>query len=93
MLVPGGFLYVSDFLLHSDSRNRERYGLYERRFGTFGVFEIEGDVVLRHHSLDWIRELIEPFDILELSEFETTTMRGNPASGFRFAGKLLRSNR
>lgn len=92
LLVPGGLLYFSDFLLRSDPRNLERYGLYEERFGRRGVFEIEGDAVLRHHDIGWIRGLMEPFELLDSSEFETTTMRGNSASGFHFTGRLLRSD-
>ena len=87
LLVPGGFVFVNDFLLHSDARNRERYDLYEKRFGTRGIFAIPGDAVVRHHSRDWIRKLVEPFETLAWSEFEATTMNGNAASGFRFVGR------
>lgn len=93
LLVPGGLVYVSDFLLHSDARNLERYRRSESRFGRRGVFEIEGGAVMRHHDRDWIRELMQPFEALEQSEFEARTMFGNPASGFRFVGRLPRKAR
>jgi hypothetical protein len=51
LLAPGGVVYVSDFLLHSDERNLLRYRKHCERFGTFGVFE-EGGAVFRHHTLE-----------------------------------------
>jgi len=93
LLAPGGLVYVSDFLMHSDARNVERYRLHESRFGRRGVFEIEGGAVMRHHERDWIQELMQPFETLDLSEFEAKTMHGNPGSGFRFVGQLLRDAR
>jgi SAM-dependent methyltransferase len=87
LLVPGGVVYVSDFLMHSDARNRERYRADAARFGKLGVFEIEGDAVMRHHSMDWIRELMETFEPVEVSEFAATTMHGNPAAGFRYLAR------
>lgn len=91
LLAPGGVLYVSDYLIHSDARNRERYRLYESRFERFGVFEIEGNAVMRHHRMDWIQELMRPFETIDVREFEARTMHGNPASGFQFMGRLPRN--
>jgi SAM-dependent methyltransferase len=87
LLAPGGVLYVSDFLLHSDRRSLARYREHAPRFGTFGVFATDEGAVFRHHSLDWIRELTEPFESVALEQFAVQTMRGNPATGFRFVGR------
>ena len=87
LLKPGGIVYVSDFLMHSDERNRARYRAEEGRFHKLGVFEINGGLVLRHHAPEWIRELWEPFETLVFDPFEATTMRGNPATGYRFVGR------
>ena len=78
---------MSDFLLHSDDRNLLRYRKDCERFGTFGVFEGDGGAVLRHHTLERIRELTEPFQNIVLKSFEVRTMRGNPATGCRFLGR------
>jgi hypothetical protein len=86
LLAPGGVVYVSDFLLHSDERNLLRYRKHCERFGTFGVFE-EGGAVFRHHTLESIRELTEAFQNVVLKRFEARTRRGNPATGCRFLGK------
>jgi len=87
LLAPGGVVYVSDFLLHSDDRNRQRYRKHCDRFGTYGVFEEQGGAVFRHHTLERIRELTEPFQSLVLTRFAVKTMRGNPATGCRFLGR------
>jgi len=91
LLAPGGLVYVSDFLMRSDARNRERYRRFESRYGRAGVFEIEGNAVVRHHSREWIQELMDPFETLDIAEFETRTMNDNPASGIRFIGRLPRN--
>lgn len=87
LLAPGGVVYVSDFLLHSDDRNLLRYRKHCDRFGTFGVFEDERGAVFRHHTLEWIRELTEAFQNLVLERFAVKTRRGNPATGCRFLGR------
>jgi len=87
LLAPGGSVYVSDFLMHCDSRNSARYRAEGNRFGKLGVFDIEGGLVLRHHTREWVRELWESFETLVFESFEATTMRGNPAKGFRFIGR------
>jgi SAM-dependent methyltransferase len=87
LLAPGGIVHVSDFLMRSDARSRERYRIGAGRFGKPGVFEIEGGLVVRHHTSEWVRELWEPFETLAFERFEATSMLGNPASGFRFVGR------
>jgi SAM-dependent methyltransferase len=87
LLAPGGVIYASDFLLHADRRNRERYRAQQDRFGRYGVFEVEGGAVLRHHDPTWIRELFDSFESVLFEAFPATTMRGNPATGFRFVGR------
>ena len=87
LLAPGGIVYVSDFLLHSDERNLERYRVNLERFGTPGVFADESGAVFRHHELSWVRTLTRPFETVVLEQFQATTMRGNPATGFRFLGR------
>ena len=86
LLRPGGVLLLSDFLLHSDARNLERY---ERSTGageTYGVFEIDGGALLRHHRLEWILTLTEAFEPVVLEPFAARTMNGNHATGVLFVG-------
>jgi len=87
LLRPGGLLYLCDFLLRSDDRNLQRYREQEPVHGTYGVFALDDGLPLRHHDPAWVRELLRPFESLEFESFEATTMLGNPATGFRFAGR------
>jgi SAM-dependent methyltransferase len=81
-LKPGGILYISDYLLNSDARNKERYEAFEGKYDRYGVFELEG-AVLRHHSTAWIDELTAPFAILHFRTFEAVTMNNNKSNSFQ----------
>jgi SAM-dependent methyltransferase len=87
LLSPGGVVYLSDFPLQTDARNVARYRRDRERFGRYGVFEAEGGAVLRHHDADWLRQLTTEFMPIVTETFPVTTMRGNPARGFRFLGR------
>jgi SAM-dependent methyltransferase len=93
LLAPGGVVYLSDFLLQADARNLERYRSGHEHFGRYGVFEAEGGAVFRHHDAAWLRELTGAFAPLVMESFAATTMRGNPARGFRFLGRKLPDTR
>ncbi|MBQ8983884.1 MAG: class I SAM-dependent methyltransferase [Lachnospiraceae bacterium] len=62
VLKPGGILYVNDFILNIDERNLNRYKQYEEKYGCYGVFELPEGAVVRHHSEDWIKSLLNDFD-------------------------------
>jgi SAM-dependent methyltransferase len=87
VLRPGGFLYVSDYLLQEDERNRERYGRFEARYGTRGVFELPEGAVVRHHSPEWVRELFSRFAGVRFRTLDAATMNGNPAKIFQYLGR------
>ncbi len=87
VLRPGGIIYVNDFLLNTDQRNLDRYGRYESKHGSYGVFELEGGGVLRHFSEERIIALLSHFDQLEYSKVVYTTMNGNKSNGFYYIGR------
>jgi len=80
VLSPGGHLFVSDYLLQRDRRNRKRYQHFERRFETYGVFETSDGAIFRHHDRERFMSLLDGFLILEAWELEIPTMNGNPAT-------------
>ena len=86
ILRPNGLLYISDLLLNDDQRNRERYEKYASQ-GTYGVFALPEGVVVRHHTLDWIREITMSFEQLEYEPFTVTTMNGNASAAFQYLGR------
>ncbi len=92
MLRPGGIIFVADFLLASDARNRERYAANEAEHGTYGVFSTDEGAVHRHHDPRWIEKLLSGFDRVAGHEFTATTRRGNSARGFQFVGRARRTS-
>jgi SAM-dependent methyltransferase len=87
VLRPGGLLYLSDVLVNTDQRNRERYGRDAEKYKCYGVFELPEGVVVRHHSREWIAELTDSFQQLEYETFTVTTMNGNAAAAFQYLGR------
>ena len=92
MLRPGGVLFLADFLLASDTRNRERYAASEAEHGTYGIFSTADGAVHRHHDPRWMEELLNGFDRVAGHEFTATTRRGNSARGFQFVGRSRRTS-
>lgn len=87
VLKPGGILYVNDFLLNTDERNRERYEDFQDKYGIYGVFELPEGAVLRHHDEVWIRKLLGGFSTQVYEHLIFTTMNGHKSNGFYFIGK------
>ena len=89
ILKPGGILYVNDYLLNPDERNRERYRKYEKEFGVYGAFELPEGALCRHHSEEHVRELFHDFETKEYGHVTYTTMNGHRSPGFTYAGKKI----
>ena len=87
VLRPRGLLYLSDVLVNTDQRNRERYERDAEKYECYGVFELPEGVVVRHHSREWIAELTGSFQLLEYETFTVTTMNGNAAAAFQYLGR------
>jgi SAM-dependent methyltransferase len=87
VLQPNGILYLSDYPLQSNARNRKRYDRFKDEFGTFGVFRLPDGGVFRHHAMAWIYALMSDFSILREETLEVTTMNGNPAKIFQIIAK------
>jgi SAM-dependent methyltransferase len=121
---PGGLLYVSDYWLQTDQRNRERYDAHfetalRKARGTeevvekslpigpnsfrqpppspsvgpekclpFGVFEVAEGVAVRHHSRQWIAELLSGWDNIAATDIQITTMNGHETAGFQWLGRI-----
>jgi len=89
VLRPGGMVYISDLLVNSDQRNRERYERFAATHGCYGVFELPEGVVVRHHEIDWIEEITRPFQRIALEPFKVTTMNGNVSAAFQYLGRKV----
>jgi len=87
VLVPEGIVYISDYWLQDDDRNRTRYDEFQKKYGIYGVFELPEGAVVRHHGKEWIASLLADFRQMDMFDIETTTMNGNIASGFQYIGR------
>ncbi|MQY14400.1 Trans-aconitate 2-methyltransferase [Streptomyces sp. RB5] len=81
VLRPGGILYVSDYLLQDDARNRERYARHDG--GIYGVFETGDGAVCRHHTREWFAGLLADFDPVDTRTIGVPTMNGHRAAGIQ----------
>jgi SAM-dependent methyltransferase len=82
IMKPGAYLFVSDFLINNDERNIIRYKGFEDKYKTYGTFELENALTLRHHSKEWIMELFAVFNLISYKESVFKTMNGNYSNGF-----------
>jgi SAM-dependent methyltransferase len=89
LLRPGGLLYLVDYPLQEDERNRQRYARFAPEYGTYGVFRLPEGAVFRHHDLAWVAALLEGFERLHLSYLDVVTMNGHRAQGFQVLGRVV----
>jgi len=87
VLKPGGIIYINDFLLNSDERNKLRYEKGMTKYHTYGVFELPDGAILRHHDEERIKEWTNQLEELEYRKLEYATMNGNRSNGLVYIGK------
>lgn len=73
VLKPGGILYISDLQLQDDQRNRERYDLFQHKYGVYGVFETGDGAICRYHTMKWLHSLVASCELLTTEEVEVRT--------------------
>ncbi|MET7519528.1 class I SAM-dependent methyltransferase [Streptomyces sp. NPDC005480] len=83
VLKPCGTLYVSDFLLQDDERNRNRYDRSASQYENYGVFETEEGAFFRHHPRSWFSSLLCDFEMLATQDITVTTMSGHESKGIQ----------
>jgi hypothetical protein len=86
-LKPNGIVYINDFLLNNDERNKKRYKEYELKYKDYRIFELEEGAIVRHHNNIWVKKSLEIFNELEYKEIEYITMNGNKSNGYYYLGK------
>ena len=93
ILKPGGLIYVSDFLINTDSRNIERYLAFQKNFGSsdypYGVFNIEEHGLLRHQAEDHILKLFSNFKTMLFEKQKFQTMGHHKSNGATVIGMKL----
>jgi len=87
VLRPGGTLYISDYWIQVDHRNQKRYTAFQDKYERYGVFELLEGVVVRHHDVNWIQQLLSDFLITEQVDIQVKTMNNHVSDGFQLFGK------
>ncbi|MFD3476696.1 class I SAM-dependent methyltransferase [Streptomyces sp. NPDC058695] len=93
VLKPGGTLYVSDYPLQEDERNRTRYDRCADRYDHYGVFETDDGGVFRHHPRSWFSSLLSGFEALDTRDITVNTMSGHPSKGIQLLVRKEPSSR
>ncbi len=86
-LIQGGLIYISDYYLQNNSSEMEQYECLNSDKNNYGVFKLNEGVVFRHHTKEWIAELLKDFSIIEEKLIEVTTMNGHKAEAFQIIAK------
>ena len=86
-LRKNGLLYISDYYLQESSGEVSRYGLLENDPDNYGVFSLPEGVVFRHHTKEWIKDLLQDFDILSEKMIPVKTMNGSVAEAFQILAR------
>lgn len=87
VLKPSGLIYINDFMLNDDDRNKERYHKYAEKYGKYGIFELEEGAILRHFDEERIKQLTDVFENIVTEKVQYTTMNGNKSNGILYIGR------
>jgi ubiquinone/menaquinone biosynthesis C-methylase UbiE len=89
VLKPGGIIYINDFLINQDERNKTRYNKFQDKY-QYGVFELDDGAIVRHHGEEDVQRLVTRFNTLYYKTVEYVTMNGNKSNGFVYIGRTLK---
>jgi len=82
-LKKGGFLYISDYYLQKDRIEVSEYGSFNNDLSNYGVFSLPEGAIFRHHTKQWIKELLKDLEIVSEKIIPVKTMNGHPAEAFQ----------
>ena len=83
-----GILYISDYYLQTNSKEVKDYQYINGDKSNYGVFYLQEGVYFRHHTQEWIKKLLQDFEIVQEKNVEVKTMNGHSGEAFQiFARK------
>ena len=82
ILKPDGWVYIIDFLLNDDERNKNRYAAFAEKYGVYGVFDLPEGATLRHHEESYVKCLMKDFKTTHFTKTQFKTMNGHISNGF-----------
>jgi len=87
ILKPNGWVYVIDFLLNDDERNKNRYAAFAEKYGVYGVFDLPEGAILRHHEESYVKCLVRDFKTTHFAKTQFKTMNGHISNGFELLAR------
>ena len=87
ILKNGGILYINDFLVNDSDMYLKRYERYKDTYSQYGIFETDDGGVFRHHSEEYLDELLSDYNCLEKKKLKYKTMNGHISNGIYYIGK------
>lgn len=82
-LKPSGIIYISDYYLQDEASEARQYECFDGDAENYGVFTLPEGVTFRHHTRDWIQQLLGKFSIKEEKSVSVTTMNGKAGTAFQ----------
>ena len=89
VIKPGGHVFVSDLPLQWSKKYLDRYQEGAKRYGQYGVFDLDDGGTVRHHEMGYFIQLMADFTCLEMNTHEVETMNGNEALAVRYVGQAV----
>ena len=89
ILKPSGILYINDFLLNDSLMYLDRYDKYKDKYGDYGIFETADGGVFRHHTKEYLENLLNGFIEEKVKTLTYTTMNGHKSNGIYY---IVRKN-
>jgi SAM-dependent methyltransferase len=86
-LKNGGIIYISDYYLQKETNEVSRYEYLNGDPLNYGVFALPEGATFRHHTREWIKELLQDMEILEEVPTEVKTMNGHSAMAFQIIAR------
>lgn len=86
-LKPGGSIYISDYYLQEERVASSRYGCYAGDPDNYGVFSLAEGATFRHHTKEWIKNLLKDFLIENETRVAVKTMNGSVAQAFQLLAR------
>lgn len=83
LLKPKGLIYISDYYLQNSKEEVKEYQYLNGDQNNYGTFSLPEGATFRHHTQEWIMELIKDFKIVSHKMVDVKTMNGHSAEAFQ----------
>src|SRR5450432_1028080 len=86
-LNKNGLLYISDYYLQENKDKVKDYTFLNGDKNNYGVFSLPEGAVFRHHTKEWIKDLLSALTIVSEKTITVKTMNSHVAEAFQILAK------